>query len=87
MEPQDVSEEALFQYGISRRLKFSLRTPTLIAGPIIEQAIVRITHRDSVADMIRKGKDLERMVLSRAVRWHIDDRVMVHGNKTIVFED
>jgi len=62
-------------------------TAELDAGPIIEQAITRITHRDSVQDMIRKGKDLERMVLSRAVRWHLDDRVMVHGNKTVVFED
>lgn len=55
-------------------------------GPIIQQDITRITHRDSVSDMIRKGKDLERLVLSQAVRWHLDDRVMVHGNKTIVFE-
>ena len=61
-------------------------TSELDAGPIIEQAITRISHKDSVADMIRKGKDLERMVLSKAVRWHLDDRVMVHGNKTIVFE-
>lgn len=62
-------------------------TGDLDAGPIIEQNIVRITHRDSVADMIRKGRDLERLVLARAVRWHLDDRVLVHGNKTVVFED
>ncbi|GAX77452.1 hypothetical protein CEUSTIGMA_g4896.t1 [Chlamydomonas eustigma] len=62
-------------------------TSELDAGPIIEQAITRITHRDSVEDMIRKGRDLERLVLSRAVRLHLEDRVMVHGNKTIVFED
>ncbi|MEW5303080.1 MAG: hypothetical protein WDW36_005808 [Sanguina aurantia] len=62
-------------------------TGDLDAGPIIEQNIARITHRDSVADMIRKGRDLERLVLARAVRWHLDDRILVHGNKTVVFED
>ena len=51
------------------------------------QAITRISHRDSVDDMVRKGRDLERQVLSRALRWHIEDRVMVHGNKTVVFGD
>jgi formyltetrahydrofolate deformylase len=59
----------------------------LFPGPIIEQDITRISHRDGVLDMIRKGRDLERMVLARAVRWHLDDRIMVHGNKTILFED
>lgn len=68
-------------------VNFNLLTACLPApGPIIQQDITRITHRDSVSDMIRKGKDLERLVLSQAVRWHLDDRVMVHGNKTIVFE-
>jgi hypothetical protein len=43
--------------------------------------------RDSVADMIRKGRDLERLVLARAVSWHLQDRILVHGNKTVVFED
>lgn len=62
-------------------------TGELDAGPIIEQAITRITHRDDVPDMIRKGRDLERLVLARAVRWHLDDRVLVYNNKTIVFED
>ncbi|KAL6758154.1 formyl transferase [Haematococcus lacustris] len=62
-------------------------TSELDAGPIIDQHTTRITHRDSVADMVRKGRDLERMVLARAVRWHCDDRVLVHGNKTVVFED
>ncbi|MEW5303079.1 MAG: hypothetical protein WDW36_005807 [Sanguina aurantia] len=62
-------------------------TGDLDAGPIIEQNIARITHRDSIADMIRKGRDLERLVLARAIRWHLDDRILVHGNKTIVFED
>ena len=55
------------------------------AGPIIEQDVARISHRDSVEDMVRKGKDLERMVLARAIALHLDDRVMVHDNKTVVF--
>jgi hypothetical protein len=46
-----------------------------------------ITHRDCVQDMIRKGRDLERLVLARAVRWHLDDRILVFNNKTVVFED
>ncbi|GBF87654.1 formyltetrahydrofolate deformylase [Raphidocelis subcapitata] len=62
-------------------------TSELDAGPIIEQDITRITHRDAPADMVRKGKDLERLVLARAVRWHLQDRVLVHANKTVVFED
>jgi len=59
-----------------------------IAGPIIEQDITRITHRDSPEDMVRKGRDLERLVLARAVRWHLNDRVLVtpHG-RTVVFQD
>jgi formyltetrahydrofolate deformylase len=61
-------------------------TAELDAGPIIGQDITRITHRDSVEDMVRKGKDLERLVLSRAVRCFVEDRVIVHGNKTILFE-
>lgn len=62
-------------------------TSELDAGPIIEQDITRITHRDSVSDMVRKGRDLERLVLARAVRWHLQGRVLVHNNKTVVFED
>jgi formyltetrahydrofolate deformylase len=62
-------------------------TGELDAGPIIEQDITRITHRDSVGDMVRKGTDLERLVLARAVRAHLQDRVLVHGNKTVVFEE
>lgn len=62
-------------------------TSELDAGPIIEQSVARITHRDSVPDMIRKGRDLERLVLARALRWHLEDRVLVYGNKTVVFED
>lgn len=61
-------------------------TTDLDEGPIIEQDVIRASHRDSVADLVRKGRDVERTVLARAVRWHIDDRVIVHGNKTVVFE-
>jgi formyltetrahydrofolate deformylase len=62
-------------------------TSELDAGPIIEQDITRITHRDMPRDMIRKGRDLERLVLARAVRSHLQLRVLVHNNKTVVFED
>ena len=61
-------------------------TSELDAGPIIEQDVVRVTHRDDVDDLIRKGKDLERIVLARAVRHHLSNRVLVYGNKTVVFE-
>lgn len=61
-------------------------TEVLDDGPIIEQDVVRISHRDSVDDLIQKGRDLEKVVLSRAVRWHIENRVLVYGNKTVVFE-
>jgi len=61
-------------------------TPNLDAGPIIEQDVVRVSHRDEVNDLIRKGKDLERMVLARAVRLHLQNRVLVYGNRTVVFE-
>ena len=60
-------------------------TEVLDEGPIIEQDIVRINHRDSLAALIRKGGDAERAVLTRAVRWHIENRIMVYGNKTVVF--
>lgn len=60
-------------------------TEDLDEGPIIEQDVVRVSHQDSVRDLVRKGRDLERNVLSRAVRWHLDDRVLVYGNKTVVF--
>ena len=60
-------------------------TEELDAGPIIEQDVTRVTHRDSVHDMIRKGRDLERQVLSHAVRLHLQRRIMVHGNRTIIF--
>jgi formyltetrahydrofolate deformylase len=61
-------------------------TESLDEGPIIEQDVARCSHRDQVSDLIRKGKDLEKVVLARAVRWHLDDRVLVHGNKTVVFD-
>jgi len=60
-------------------------TEELDAGPIIEQDVVRITHRDSVEDMVRLGKDVEKMVLSRGLRYHLEDRVLVHDNRTVVF--
>lgn len=61
-------------------------TADLDAGPIIEQDVVRVSHRDTVEDMVRKGRDLEKAVLARAVRLHLDDRVLVYGNKTVVFD-
>ena len=60
-------------------------TEVLDDGPIIEQDVVRVSHRDTVEDLIRKGRDLEKVVLSRAVRWHLENRVLVYGNKTVVF--
>ena len=60
-------------------------TAELDEGPIIEQDVVRCSHRDSVNDLIRKGRDLEKVVLARAVRWHLDERVLVYDNKTVVF--
>jgi len=60
-------------------------TGDLDAGPIIEQDVTRISHRDEVADLMRKGKDLERVVLARAVRLHLQNRVLSYGNRTVVF--
>jgi formyltetrahydrofolate deformylase len=60
-------------------------TEVLDDGPIIEQDVVRVSHRDTVEDLIRKGRDLEKVVLSRAVRWHVENRILVYGNKTVVF--
>lgn len=60
-------------------------TAELDAGPIIEQDVIRVDHSDSVEDMIRYGKDIEKNVLARGLRYHIEDRVLVHGNKTVVF--
>jgi formyltetrahydrofolate deformylase len=61
-------------------------TEVLDDGPIIEQDVARVSHRDSVEDLIQKGRDLEKVVLSRAVRWHVENRVLLYGNKTVVFE-
>ncbi|MBM2812806.1 MAG: formyltetrahydrofolate deformylase [Chloroflexi bacterium] len=61
-------------------------TATLDDGPIIDQDVIRVSHRDSVEDLIRKGRDVERMVLARAVRAHAEDRVIVYGNRTVVFD-
>jgi len=60
-------------------------TAELDDGPIIEQDVVRCSHSDSVQDLVRKGRDLEKYVLARAVRWHLDDRILVYDNKTVVF--
>jgi formyltetrahydrofolate deformylase len=61
-------------------------TEVLDDGPIIEQDVARISHRDQVEDLVARGRDLERMVLSRAVRWHLDRRILCYGNKTVVFD-
>ncbi len=60
-------------------------TTDLDEGPIIEQDVSRASHRDSIADLIRRGRDLERVVLARAVRWHLEDRVLAYGRKSVVF--
>ncbi len=60
-------------------------TADLDQGPIIEQDTARVSHRDEVLDLRGLGRDLERQVLARAVRWHVEDRIIVNGNKTIVF--
>ncbi len=61
-------------------------TEVLDDGPIIEQDVARISHRDQVEDLVARGRDLERMVLSRAVRWHLDRRILCYGKKTVVFD-
>ena len=62
-------------------------TADLDEGPIIEQDVERVSHTDAPDDLVRKGRDIERRVLSRAVRHHLDDRVILNGNKTVVFSD
>ena len=62
-------------------------TPDLDEGPIIEQDVERISHRDQPRDLVRKGRDIERRVLARAVRWVLEDRVLLNGRKTVVFTD
>jgi formyltetrahydrofolate deformylase len=61
-------------------------TAELDQGPIIEQATIRCSHRDSVDDLVRKGRDLEKRVLAAAVRWHLEDRILVYAGKTVVFD-
>lgn len=61
-------------------------TEVLDEGPIIEQDVARVSHRDQVEDLVARGRDLERIVLSRAVRWHLDRRILCYGNKTVVFD-
>ncbi len=61
-------------------------TEILDEGPIIEQGVARITHRDNLEDLVGKGRDLEKIVLSRAVRWHIENRILLYANKTVIFE-
>lgn len=60
-------------------------TADLDQGPIIEQDVIRIDHSDAVEDMVRYGRDIEKTVLARGLRYHLEDRVLVHGNKTVVF--
>ena len=60
-------------------------TADLDEGPIIEQDVIRASHRQLVEELVSKGRDVERSVLSRAVRWHLEDRILLHGNKTVVF--
>lgn len=60
-------------------------TAELDAGPIIDQDVARINHRDSIDDLIRKGKDVEKLVLSRAIRFHLQRQVLVYNNKTVIF--
>jgi len=60
-------------------------TAELDAGPIIDQDVIRVGHSDSIPDMVRKGRDIEKVVLARGLRWHLENRVLVHGNKTVVF--
>src|ERR1017187_3265674 len=61
-------------------------TAALDDGPIIEQDVLRVSHRDQVETLIEKGRDIERSVLSRAVKWHLDHRILAYGNKTVVFD-
>jgi formyltetrahydrofolate deformylase len=61
-------------------------TEQLDDGPIIEQATTRISHRDQLEDLLQKGRELEKAVLSRAVRWHAESRILVYGKKTVIFD-
>ena len=61
-------------------------TEELDDGPIIEQDVTRISHRDEVDDLVKKGRELERVVLSRAIMWHLENRILCYGNKTVIFD-
>ena len=61
-------------------------TKDLDQGPIIEQDILRISHRDSVQDLVQKGKDIEKSVLSRAIKWHVENKILQYAGKTVVFD-
>jgi formyltetrahydrofolate deformylase len=61
-------------------------TAVLDDGPIIQQDVVRVTHRHDVDDLVRKGRDLEKLVLAQALRWHLENRILIYGNKTVVFD-
>ena len=62
-------------------------TGALDEGPIIDQEVIRVEHFHTPEDLVRLGRDCERLALARSVRWHLDDRVLIHGNKSIVFRD
>ena len=61
-------------------------TSELDEGPIIEQDVIRVSHRDQLDDLIQKGRDLEKIVLSRAVRWHSEHRILLYNKKTVIFD-
>ncbi len=61
-------------------------TDELDEGPIIEQDVIRVSHRDQLDDLVQKGRDLEKAVLSRAVRWHIEHRILIYSKKTVIFD-
>lgn len=61
-------------------------TETLDAGPIIEQDVIRVSHRHRIEDMVRLGKDVEKTVLARGLRYHLEDRVLIHDNRTVILE-
>jgi|SRR5579883_2346637 len=61
-------------------------TEALDQGPIIEQDVMRVSHRDQIEDLIQKGRDIERSVLSRAVKWRVEHRILSYGNKTVIFD-
>ena len=69
-----------------RCVRYTCDDGDLDEGPIIEQDVVRVTQGDTIPDLVRKGRDLERIVLSRAVRWHLEHRILYYGNKTVIFD-